>query len=256
MSSTLAVAEFSSPAPRFSADRRLTELLAHAWIAWQPLVDGWTGKVVAREALLRSALPGSRGPMEMLELGEELGRLHEVEAKVRSLVAGEIPLLEGDADAYVNISPAELCNGILGTAADPLLPFAHRVVLEVTEGSELPDEALVQHALMRARAAGYRIAVDDVGTGADLLPRLLALCPDVYKIDRMALDGCTKDARKRHFINLVVQMARADGALVIAEGIERACDWHTARELGCDVMQGYYFARPAPLVQPTPDVAG
>ena len=128
-----------------------------------------------------------------------------------------------------------------------------RVVLEIVEHQRFQDAAAFFGALDRLRALGVRIALDDIGLGYSNHRMLIEVCPDLFKIDRYFVDGSSNNPHLRAAIESIVLLASRLGGRVIAEGIETAEDFATVRSLGIDLVQGYYFGRPAAPVCPTTD---
>jgi EAL domain-containing protein (putative c-di-GMP-specific phosphodiesterase class I) len=158
-----------------------------------------------------------------------------------------LPALPADRYLSVNASAA--------TCVDPLLlsELARhdlaRVVLEVTEHDEAADyEALLAalEPLRRNNGLSLRIAVDDVGAGASM-GHLLALRPDVVKIDRSVVAGLHHDAARRALVRGFVGFGAAIDASVVAEGIESDAEVRTLRHLLVSHGQGYHLGRPGPL---------
>ncbi|HEY5076800.1 MAG TPA: EAL domain-containing protein, partial [Acidimicrobiia bacterium] len=95
-------------------------------------------------------------------------------------------------------------------------------------------------------ALGVRIAIDDFGTGFSSLEQLRRFPIDVIKVDRSFIQGVEHDSKSATITANVTSLAHALGLVAVAEGIETAGQRASARELGCDLAQGYLFARPAP----------
>ena len=163
---------------------------------------------------------------------------------MRSLLAGQFEDKPQWRTFFINIHIDELERGLLGTDADPLLPFGSRIVLEFSQADEIPDGPEVQASLARVRAAGFRVAVGDIAATTSTLMRMRTLVPDLYKIGGVVVRGCDRDERKRRFITEIVEMAHAEGALVVAQGIERPEEHRVAVELGCDMVQGFLLGIP------------
>jgi len=154
---------------------------------------------------------------------------------------------------FVNLHPAELRADLLAEATDPLLALAERVVLEVTERASLEAGPKLDHELARIRGLGYRLAVDDLGEGYAGLSSLVYLRPDIAKIDMSLVRDIHRAPLKRDIVAALVEMAQRSGIVVVAEGIETVDERDTLVDLGCDLLQGYLFARPGPPF-PTPRV--
>jgi EAL domain-containing protein (putative c-di-GMP-specific phosphodiesterase class I) len=105
--------------------------------------------------------------------------------------------------------------------------------------------------LQGLHADGVRIAIDDFGTGFSSLGQLRHFPVDMIKVDRSFVQGVQHDAKDAAITANVVSLAHALGLVAIAEGIESDSQLRSMRELGCDLAQGYLFARPAPADEVT-----
>ena len=96
----------------------------------------------------------------------------------------------------------------------------------------------------RLRRAGYRIAVDDLGAGYAGLTSFAALEPEIVKLDMALTQNSDTSPLKQKLIRAICNVCKDVGALVVAEGIETAAEKETVTALGCDFIQGYFFAEP------------
>jgi len=127
----------------------------------------------------------------------------------------------------------------------PLAKMAHRVVLEVTERQLLEDAQVVGERVEKLKAFGYRVAVDDLGAGYASLNAFASLCPDFVKLDiGLVRDVDTCDLKAR-LISSLIRVCREMGMTVVAEGVETVAERDKLIELGCDLLQGFLFAKPA-----------
>ena len=127
-----------------------------------------------------------------------------------------------------------------------LLPWAHRIVFEITEAAEITDYARSRAVLANLQAQGFRIALDDVGSGYSGLNSLALLGPDFVKIDMAMVRGISSNPRSARLIRHIFEFARDEGMPVIAEGIETAEEHAAVLDLGVPYLQGYYYGRPQP----------
>ncbi len=227
--------------------RRFEASLAELHMAFQPIVRAHDHSVFAYEALLRSRSDALRAPAELIAAAEALDAVERLGRATRRAVAGtlaEHPAL--DALVFVNLHPIELRAGLLGHPDEPLLPFADRVVLEVTERAELSPTTDLPGELAALRALGYRVALDDLGEGYAGLSWLVKLVPDIAKLDMSLVRDIDQSAMKRSLVGSMVGVCRRSGTVVVAEGIETSGEAQTLTDLGCDLLQGYHFARPGP----------
>lgn len=123
---------------------------------------------------------------------------------------------------------------------------AGRIVLEVTEESRLRTERGFLDALRRYREIGFRIALDDVGTGHADLQVLAEVRPDFLKVAMELVRGVDAHAGRRQVVGSLVALGRAMGSTVVVEGVETAAELAAVRALGADCVQGHVVARPSP----------
>lgn len=119
-----------------------------------------------------------------------------------------------------------------------------RVCVEILESS-CADEGLLREAVACYRALGATIAMDDFGVGRSNFDRIVALRPDVVKIDRSVLNDAVGDEKARRMLPAVIELLHEAGAEVAVEGIESAHEALIAMDSGADHLQGYYFAHPS-----------
>ena len=119
---------------------------------------------------------------------------------------------------------------------------------DISESDLMANPPATVRALQEIRKLGCRIAIDDFGTGFSSLRLLHAMPIDAVKIDRSFVSGGKKTGSDQLAVaRTIVQLARTLEAEVIAEGVETAAEAEVVTELGCHMMQGYYFGRPARL---------
>jgi EAL domain-containing protein (putative c-di-GMP-specific phosphodiesterase class I) len=132
-------------------------------------------------------------------------------------------------------------------ALGPLYPVAPGVVLELTERVRLSHEPGWEAIVAHLRSQGFRIALDDVGAGYNSLGAVAAVQPEVMKIDISLVSGLDGDTRKAELVRILAEYANRNGIATVAEGIERAEEASTCRDLGVRWLQGYHLGRPMPL---------
>ena len=153
---------------------------------------------------------------------------------------------------FVNLHPADLKDEQLYAPEAPLTPFAARIVLEITERAEIDVAVDVAACVARLRECGYRIAIDDLGSGFSGLNYFAQLTPDVAKIDMFLVRDVDKQIVKRKLVESLLLLCKELEVAVIAEGVESVGERDAIASLGCDLFQGYLFARPE---MPFPKVA-
>ena len=235
---------------RSEIEHRLTPVMARGGpvIALQPIVDLATGTRAGAEALSRFPAEWGLTPDVVFEQAHSVGLGHELELQALHQAAA---LLES-SDGYVamNVSPATLLTpGCAELLAE--LPL-ERVLLELSEHDPVEDYDALNATLAPFRAAGLRLAIDDVGAGFSSLRHIVITTPDVIKIDRSIVSGLDADAVLATLVSSLVDFARGIGAGVVAEGVETAAEAEVLASLGVDYGQGWHFGRPA---VPEPTVA-
>lgn len=223
---------------------RLDAALDSLWVAFQPIVDVSQQRIVAYEALMRTREPSLPHPGAVLSAAERLGRLDDVGRRVREVVAQDFPDAPDDALVFVNVHPSDLLDPELATAGSPLSKYAERIVLEITERSSLDGVRDVETRVELLRYLGYRIAVDDLGAGYAGLTSFATLEPEFVKLDMSLVRGIHLSPVRRKLVESIASVCLAMGKRVIAEGVEVEAERTEVLRLGCDLMQGYFFARP------------
>nr|WP_232303666.1 EAL domain-containing protein [Pseudofrankia sp. DC12] len=233
-------------------------------VHYQPIVRLSDGAVVALEALARWTEPG-RGPVPPLtfvaaaEDGGLVTALDEfVLGRACAEVAAGMPGVagEGAPRLHVNVSASRLSDPALLDAFRRALGVSgldpSRLVIEITETARIRDLAAAARVLEAVRALGPSVAMDDVGAGHTTLAALHQLPVNIVKLDRGLIENPLGPGRAARLGRSVITVARSLGAVVVAEGIERRAQRADLALLGCELGQGYLFARPAPLAALSP----
>jgi EAL domain-containing protein (putative c-di-GMP-specific phosphodiesterase class I) len=225
--------------------------LATLRMVFQPIVSWPKRSTFGYEALLRSGEPLLPHPGAMLDAAERLGRVHDLGRHVRAAVATAATSLPEGVLLFVNLHTHDLTDEELFAKDAPLTRSASRVVLEITERASLHDINDVQARVERLRRLGFRIAIDDLGAGYAGLTSFALLQPEVVKLDMSLVRDVHLAPTKRTLVRTMTSMCRELGMLVVAEGIETAEERDVLTDAGCELLQGYLFARPEPpFVQP------
>jgi len=251
--------------PGVAEDRRRTEIESRLLplmadggptIVMQPIVDLVTGVRSGAEALSRFPAQWGRAPDVVFEEAHSVGLGDALELMALQRAAEHLGV-----DGYValNISARTL---LTPESAEFLarLP-AHRILLELSEHDAVEDYEALAEALAAPRAAGMRLAIDDVGAGYSSLRHIMLTAPDVIKLDRSIVAGLAGDRVRQTLVASLVGFAHGSGATVVAEGIETAVDAAACDGLQVDHGQGWFFGRPGPpsglepIVQRVVDVA-
>ncbi|HSS43741.1 MAG TPA: EAL domain-containing protein, partial [Thermoanaerobaculia bacterium] len=129
-------------------------------------------------------------------------------------------------------------------ALEPILQLDQKVVLEVTERSAIRDVPVFREALAALRQLGFRIAIDDAGSGYASLQSIAELRPNFLKVANTLVTGLHGDTIKRDVVEMLVNLARRIDAVCVAEGIETPEDLAECRRLGIPYGQGFYLGVP------------
>lgn len=231
-------------ADRAGLEVRFEAALPALWVAFQPIVRAESGEIVGYEALARSDDDVLRDPGAIFAAAERLGRVRELGRVLRRRVAAAIAEAPAGALIFVNLHVEELGDPELGAADDVLRRHASRIVLEVTERDSLESIENLPARLVELRAAGFRIAVDDLGAGYAGLSSFAVLKPEVVKIDLSLVRGLDRDPMKRKLVRSIASLCRELEVELVAEGVETIEESHALGALGCGLQQGFLFARP------------
>ncbi|MGA3185003.1 MAG: EAL domain-containing protein [Candidatus Dormibacteria bacterium] len=245
-----------------AAQRLVTErVLRHAMSAghlnvrYQPITDLAAGTAVEAEALLRCAAidRGHSMPEPYLAVAEESGLLPVIDEWVRATAFAQLARLRaslGDGGLQriaMNVTARELVGADFPSRLAEDLARAglagKDLSVEVTEQVVLQTSNSAIRALVELRGIGVHIGLDDFGTGFSSLTHLQALPLDFIKVDRSFVKRIAVDARSRAIVAAIIDLAHALGLTVVAEGIETQAQLLLLRGFGCDLGQGYLFAR-------------
>jgi diguanylate cyclase (GGDEF)-like protein len=222
-------------------------------VAFQPKVDPTTGAVIGAEALSRWYHPehGLIAPDLFIPLAEHSGlirplTLHVLDVSLRNCAAWH--RAGHPIQVAVNLSPNTLMDDTLPDLIVRLLAQndvpAAALTLEITESTLMTDPEGSLVTLDRLRGLGIRISIDDFGTGYSSLGRLRDLPIDEVKIDKSFVQNAAHDHRDRALVRSTVELGHALDLSVVAEGVEDEETYTFLARTGCDIVQGYYIAKP------------
>jgi EAL domain-containing protein (putative c-di-GMP-specific phosphodiesterase class I) len=229
----------------------LDETLEHGTVrsVFQPIVQLETGAIVAYEALARGPAGPLAGPDQLFAEARRCGRLAELDDLCRrAAVSGAIAAgVAAPLMLFVNVEPEvvqiDQLAGLVKLANDA--PRGLEVVLEVTERALSARPAELLACVEGLRAAGWRIALDDVGADEMSLAFMALLRPEVVKLDlRLVQDR--PDQAIAEIMSGVNAYAERSGAVILAEGIEGDAELMMARAMGASLGQGWMLGRPGP----------
>ncbi|MGX9355162.1 putative bifunctional diguanylate cyclase/phosphodiesterase [Roseobacteraceae bacterium S113] len=223
---------------------------------FQPQYCAKTRKMIGAEALARWNDPelGFVSPEQFIAIAEETGLIHELGEQVLRRACLDAlswaPLDDGtELTLAVNLSPVEVMRGNVAKKVKRVLKEtgfpASRLEIEITEGVLIDDVPATRFLLEDLADAGITIALDDFGTGYSSLSYVRALPLNRLKIDRSFAFGI-EETEAQSIISTIVGLGERLNLEVVAEGVETEKGVQILSELGCDVLQGYYFSRPLP----------
>jgi EAL domain-containing protein (putative c-di-GMP-specific phosphodiesterase class I) len=237
---------------RAGLESSVARALATLSMAYQPIVNAREKQVAAFEALVRTNEPELPHPGALFSAAERLGRVHDVGRAIRASISRTLSERRTQAEIFINLHPADLSDDTLFARDSPLAPFARQIVLELTERAALDRTSDVLSRLRTLRELGFRVAIDDLGAGYAGLSYFALLSPEVVKLDMSLVRDVDKEEVKQKLIGSMTALCSELGMLVVAEGVETREERDAVLDLGCDLLQGYFFARPGP---PFPDVS-
>jgi diguanylate cyclase (GGDEF)-like protein/PAS domain S-box-containing protein len=225
-------------------------------VFYQPIIELQTGVICKAEALLRWNHPvrGMVSPAEFIPLAEESGLIVEIGDWVFKQTVQHIKKckehLGVDIQISVNKSPLQFKE--TGAKLDWLTYLAEQelagknIVIEITEGLLMDDNARTIERLSQFRAAGIGLSMDDFGTGYSSLSYLKKFTLDYLKIDQSFTKNLAPGSEDMILSEAIITMAQKLGLKVVAEGIETQEQMQLLLSAGCDYGQGYFFSRPIP----------
>ena len=225
---------------------------------FQPVaaLDGGDGvRFVGAEALVRWEHPqrGLLGPDAFVSVAEDSGLIAPLGEWVLLEACRQAAAWGGERSVSINLSPRQLSHSDVAallartleeTGADPA-----QLDLEITENVLMEQSTAVLGTLLRLKALGVRLVLDDFGTGWSSLSYLKRFPIDGLKIDREFVDGLGRKPEDTAIVAAVLSMAQALELEVIAEGVETDAQLAWLRERGCDCVQGFLLGRPMPAAE-------
>jgi diguanylate cyclase (GGDEF)-like protein len=232
-------------------------------VAYQPMVDLDSGRVIAYEALARWHHPelGEIAPAQFIPVAEATADIIAIGEWILEQSCTQLSRWrqssEPNLGLSVNLAPLQLEQPNLTEIVSDILRRTgipgEALTLEITEGVLLESASIQHDNLQGLRRLGIRIALDDFGTGYSALAYLKRFPIDIIKIDRSFISGMEEQRYDTALIQAILAMAKGMDLDLVAEGIETAGQRQLLRLLGCHYGQGFLFARPAPADEAAPD---
>ncbi|MCR9219695.1 MAG: GGDEF domain-containing protein [Alphaproteobacteria bacterium] len=230
----------------------LTRLHEGVRFAFQPIVQMQTGAIFGYEALLRNhQAVGVESIPALFDRAHDLGILHRTDIILReraiglfaSLPKSEQALLFFNLDGRIfesqDYHPHQTVALLSHYGVSP-----HALCLELSERYDNASARHLNETLRVCREHDYKLAIDDFGRGFSEMKMLYDHQPDFVKIDRYFISGIAEDSKKRLMVSTIVNLAHVLGTRVVAEGVETEAEFLACKDVGCDLVQGYFVARP------------
>jgi len=224
-------------------------------VHYQPKVDMARGAVCGVEALARWTHPrhGPIRPDRFVAVAEQQGLIHALTLSVLRQAFRDAARWQAQGlhlSLAVNLSPRLLEEAALVRELSSLIEEhgldARHVVLEITENSVVDCMGVALGVLARLRLKGFRLSIDDYGTGFSSMQQLARIPFTELKVDRAFVHGAHERSNLRVILKSALDMSRQLGLVTVAEGIETLQDWQLVRDSGCGVGQGFLVARAMP----------
>lgn len=225
---------------------------------YQPKQSLLNDKVISFEALIRwhHEELGFISPVEFIPLLEQSGLIVEVGRWVLLTACEQLKQWQqlGNPELHmsVNVSPRQLMLSDISSTLDEVLAqtgiLPHTLILEITESMMIDNLDEGNRTLHELKARGIKLAIDDFGTGYSSLTYLQQLPVDYLKLDKSMIDSI-EETRGAHVIRTTIALAQGLGLISIAEGVEHRSQRDLLKQMGCEMIQGYWFSRPQPADQ-------
>ena len=240
---------------------KLTEMLRESMerefagfsVSYQPQVDSITKELYGAEALARwnCASYGRVSPLEFIPILEQSGMIIQVGKWIFKKAAAqcrEWRKIKPDFNMSINLSYLQLLEEDFGAFVEDTLesmgvPFEN-ITLELTESYLIEQDGMVHDIMVNLQSKGIRIAMDDFGVGYSSLFELKNTPADIIKIDRAFVKGLTSDIFTGTFIRSITELCHNVGKQVCMEGVETQTEYNIVKDIGLDLIQGFYFGEP------------
>ena len=227
-------------------------------VYYQPKYDIRRDKpaLISAEALVRWKHPklGMISPDVFIPLFEENGLIQELDHYVWLQAAGQIrdwkERLQLTVPVSINISRVdlydpELVEKLLNLVRENRLEM-DELILEITESAYTENASAIVEKVEDLRRLGFKIEMDDFGSGYSALSMLSTMPIDALKLDMQFIRNAFKERKDTRLLEIMIKLAEAFDLVSIAEGVETAEQVFTLKQMGCDIIQGYFFSRPLP----------
>ena len=214
-------------------------------------------KFVSAEVLIRWISPklGFISPGEFIHIFEENGLIGKLDSYILEKAAQYMGSWKEkynvDIPLSVNLSRVDIyrpniVEEIIGYVDSNNVPRSNYYV-EITESAFVEDSKTVIPVIEKIRDSGFKIEIDDFGSGYSSFGALVDLPFDILKIDMQFIRALDTNPKVKDIVKMIINLAKTLNAITVAEGVEHEGQYEFLKENGCDVIQGYYFSKPLPL---------
>ncbi|MCG8563765.1 MAG: GGDEF domain-containing protein [Desulfobacterales bacterium] len=238
----------------------MVELTSESWIsrlnvldhAFQPIVNIHTGNTFGFEALIRGVeKAGFSSIDDFFDTAYRDGLLHQVDMVLREKAFKKFARFRkrGRVKLFYNLDNRLFDSTDYSPGSTMALlekyGYSHEdICFEISEKHRFSKNTDISSLLSAYHAQGFKIAVDDCGTGFSGLQLLYYTEPDYIKIDRFFIRNMDNDPKKRLVVSTIVSFAHFMGSRILAEGVETLEEYAMCKEIGCDMVQGYFVQAP------------
>lgn len=223
---------------------------------YQPIVDVYTRRIVAAEALTRwQKADGTMiSPLEFIPLLEKHGTIVSLDYYIFEKVCAQMQVWKDtplrDMCVSVNMSrqhfyQPDFIERLTRTTAKYGIPNDH-IHIEITESIYVGDDQLINRIMLELREHGFQISMDDFGTGYSSMSMLQKMPIDILKIDKQFLDSSLSSDNGIIVLEGIVSIAKQLGLKTICEGVDSNKQINWLKTVGCDMIQGFYYSEPLP----------
>lgn len=221
-------------------------------VHFQPILNVQDQTIYAHEALIRGLTPEGKiiPPNLLFGQAKDAELLFNLDRLCRETIMHTAAKLNYFGRLFINFLPSAIYNpeNCLSTTMALAERYGfnpHNLIFEVVETERIDDVGHLRNILDYYRAKGFRTALDDMGSGYSSLNLLASLSPNIVKIDRELIMNIDQEPIKQAIVGGILAMAKQTGITTLAEGVETEQEWRYIRDIGIDLVQGYYFGRPA-----------
>jgi EAL domain-containing protein (putative c-di-GMP-specific phosphodiesterase class I) len=220
----------------------------------QPIMDLRSGEIFGWEFLTRGPQNTPfHNPMELFEFAYQADLLSKMEFLVFKKACEQIDQRQIKEQVFINLTPVTLSHPLfLDQVLELLKQFPRispsQIIFEITERHAIRDFSYLGSILSQYRSYGFRFALDDTGAGYSSLQSISELIPDIIKIDKSVIQNIDSASVKKSLLQALMHFAQNINCQVIAEGVERQEEAEVLFDMEVQMGQGFFFAKPAPLV--------